>query len=46
MDKKEHEGFSATTTISRAAFGIGPKYPDAVMGDEINLTIDLDVARQ
>jgi polyisoprenoid-binding protein YceI len=46
MDKKPHQGFSATTTISRSAFGIAPKMPSAVIGDEIQLTIDLDVAKQ
>jgi polyisoprenoid-binding protein YceI len=46
MDKKPHEGFSATTTISRTAFGIASKMPSAVIGDEAQLTIDLDVAKQ
>src|ERR1700759_3391537 len=35
MDHKPHSGFSATTTISRSAFGIGPKYPSAVLGDDV-----------
>jgi polyisoprenoid-binding protein YceI len=46
MDKKPHSGFSATTAISRTAFGIAPKFPVAVVGDEVKLTIDLDVAKQ
>ena len=46
MDKKPHSGFSATTTISRMAFGIATKFPAAVVGDEVKLTIDLDVAKQ
>jgi polyisoprenoid-binding protein YceI len=46
MDKKPHEGFSATTTISRTAFGIAAKFPSAVLGDEVQLTIDLDAAKQ
>jgi polyisoprenoid-binding protein YceI len=46
MDKKLHSGFSATTTISRTAFGIAPKFPDAVVGDEVKLTIDMDLAKQ
>jgi polyisoprenoid-binding protein YceI len=46
MDKKSHAGFSATTAISRTAFGIGVKYPAAVVGDEVTLTVDLDVAKQ
>jgi polyisoprenoid-binding protein YceI len=46
MDHKPHSGFSATTTISRTAFGIGTKYPAAVVGDDVPLTIDLDIAKQ
>ena len=45
-DKKPHSGFSATTTISRKDFGIGGKFPTAVVGDEVKLTIDLDAAKQ
>jgi len=46
MGGKQHAGFSATTTLSRAAFGIGAKMPPAMVGDEIKLSIDLDVAKQ
>lgn len=46
MDKKPHAGFSATTTIDRTEFGIGTKYPNAVVGDQVTLTIDLDAAKQ
>lgn len=46
MDKKPHSGFSATTTLSRSAFGIGPNYANAVVSDEVKLTIDLDMAKQ
>ena len=46
MDKKPHEGFSATTTISRTAFGIGANMPSAVIGDDVTLTIDLDLSKQ
>ena len=46
MDKKPHEGFEATTTISRTAFGVAAKMPSAVVGDEVQLTIDLDLAKQ
>lgn len=45
MDKKQHAGFSATTTISRTAFGIAEKMPSAVLGDEVQLTIELDAAK-
>jgi polyisoprenoid-binding protein YceI len=46
MDHKLHSGFSATTTISRSAFGIGTKFPETMLGDEVKLSIDLDVAKQ
>lgn len=46
MDHKQHAGFSATTTISRTAFGIGTKFPSTIVGDEVKLSIDLDVAKQ
>jgi len=46
MDKKPHEGFSATTTLHRLDFGIGANFPAAVVGDEVVLTIELDVAKQ
>ena len=46
MDHKPHEGFSASTTINRSAFGIGPSFPAAAVGDEIQLTLDLDVIKQ
>ncbi len=43
---KVHHGFSATTTISRAAFGIAPKTPEAMLGDEVQLTIEIDAVEQ
>jgi polyisoprenoid-binding protein YceI len=46
MDHKPHAGFTATTTISRLAFGIGSKFPAAMVGDEVKLTIDLEVVEQ
>jgi polyisoprenoid-binding protein YceI len=46
MDHKPHAGYSATTTLSRSAFGIGPKYGPAAIGDAIKLTIELDVVKQ
>lgn len=46
MDHKPHEGFSATATISRKAFDIGSKYPAAIVGDDVQLNIDLDIAKQ
>lgn len=46
MDKKPHEGFTATATLSRTDFGVGAKMPTGMVGDQIKLTIDLDLAKQ
>jgi polyisoprenoid-binding protein YceI len=46
MDHKPHAGFSATTTIRRSDFNLGSRYPAAAIGDEVSLTIDLDVVKQ
>lgn len=46
MDHKPHAGFSATTTIKRTDFGIGSKVPATILGDDVSLSIDLDVAKQ
>jgi polyisoprenoid-binding protein YceI len=46
MDKKPHSGFSGTTIIRRTDFSIATKFPTAVIGDEVNLTVDLDAAKQ
>jgi polyisoprenoid-binding protein YceI len=46
MDKKPHYGFSAATTIKRTDFGIASKAPTSIVGDDVALTIDLDMAKQ
>ena len=46
MDHKSHRGFSATATISRTAFGIGTKFPDAIVSDAVKLTIELEAVKQ
>jgi polyisoprenoid-binding protein YceI len=46
MDHRPNAGFSATTTISRTAFGIGTKYPSSILGDDVQLNIELDVVKQ
>ena len=43
---KVHTGFSATTTIDRTAFGIGSKFPAAMLGDDVTLDIELEVVKQ
>ena len=45
MDHKSHVGFSAITTISRSAFGVGASYSPPILGDDVKLTIELDVAK-
>jgi polyisoprenoid-binding protein YceI len=46
MDHKPHSGFSATTTLDRTAFNIGSKFPAAMVGDDVKLTIELEVVKQ
>jgi polyisoprenoid-binding protein YceI len=46
MDKKTHVGYSATTIIHRLDYGLGTTFPDAVLGNDVKLTIDLDLAKQ
>jgi polyisoprenoid-binding protein YceI len=46
MDHKPHSGLTATTTISRTAFGIGSSFPAAMVGDEVKLTIELEIVQQ
>ena len=43
---KVHTGFSATATISRTDFGIAPKAPATMLGDEVQLIIELDAIKQ
>ena len=45
-DHKPHSGFTATTTISRTAFGIGTSLPTALLGDDVKLTIELEIIKQ
>lgn len=43
---KMHAGYSASTKLDRTVFGIGSKYPAAMLGDEIALDIELEVVKQ
>ena len=36
-------GIEATTTVKRTDFNLGTKYPNAVVGDEVKLTIDVEM---
>lgn len=46
MDHKPHSGFSASTTISRSAYGIGTAFPSVLVGDEVKLTIEIEIVKQ
>jgi len=46
MDHKLHSGFTATTTLSRTAYGIGASFPTAMVGDDVKLTIELEIIKQ
>jgi polyisoprenoid-binding protein YceI len=46
MDHKLHSGFSATTTLSRTAYGIGTKFPSSLVGDDVKLIIELEIVKQ
>jgi polyisoprenoid-binding protein YceI len=46
MDHKPHSGFTATTILNRTDFGIGGKFPAAIVGEEVKLVIELEVVKQ
>lgn len=41
-----HFGFSATATLSRVAFGIAPRTPVALLGDNVEITIEIDAVKK
>ncbi len=41
-----HCGFSATVTINRTDFGIAPKMPATMLGNNVMLTIEIDAVKQ
>ncbi|MGH9598484.1 MAG: YceI family protein [Terracidiphilus sp.] len=43
---RPHSSFSATATIDRTAFGIGNSFPNAIVGDQVQLRIDLKIIEQ
>ena len=45
-DNRTHAAFTATATIDRTAFNLGNNYPAAVIGDQVQLQIDLKVIEQ
>jgi polyisoprenoid-binding protein YceI len=46
MDQKLHAGFTATTSIDRKDFGIGASFPSGIIGDQVKLSIDLEIVKQ
>jgi polyisoprenoid-binding protein YceI len=46
QDHKTHVGYSATTTIKRLDFGVGTNFPEAAVGGDVALTIDLEAVKQ
>jgi polyisoprenoid-binding protein YceI len=39
-------GFEATTTIKRADFNFGPKFAPPMLGDEVKITLDLEIDKK
>lgn len=46
MDQKLHAGFTATAAIDRRDFGIGTSFPSGIVGDQVTLSIDLEIIKQ
>lgn len=45
-DGKAHSGFSATTTLDRTVFDIGPSFPAAIVGDQVQIQIHLEIVKE
>ena len=45
-DGKTRSGFSATGLLKRSDYAFGPKFPSAVVGDEVKFTIDIEIDKQ
>lgn len=45
-DGKAHSGFLATTTLDRTTFGIGTTFPAAIVGNQVQLEIRLDIVKE
>lgn len=39
-------GFSATGKLKRSDYGFGPKFPNAVVGDDVKFSIDVEVDKK
>lgn len=45
-DQKQHAGFSAEASFNRRDFGIATAFPSGVVGDQVKLSIDLEIIKQ
>jgi polyisoprenoid-binding protein YceI len=45
-DGKTRSGFSATGSLKRSDFTVGPKFPSAMIGDDVKFTIDVEIDKQ
>lgn len=43
---KTISGFSASGTLKRADFGFGPKFSSPMLGDEVKISIDVEIDKQ
>ena len=46
MEGATVSGLSATTVIKRSDFSFGAKYPESMVGDEVKITIDLEMQKK
>jgi polyisoprenoid-binding protein YceI len=45
MNKKETFGFHITGSVKRSDFGIGPKFPEAMVSDVIKIVADAEFSK-
>ena len=45
-DKKLHTGFTATALVHRSDFGLGAKFPNAMVSEDVKLSIDVEAVLQ
>lgn len=45
MNQKETAGFQVTGTLKRSDFGIGPKFPEAIISDVVRLKADAEFVK-
>jgi polyisoprenoid-binding protein YceI len=43
MKGRTHDGFSATATVDRTAWNLGPGFPPAIVGNAVTIDLQLDV---